>query len=99
MSEVYLNVFKDPNQTLVAVCDKSLLGSTFREGKLKLEVKADFYRGAAASIDDALRAIDSADVANLVGKSIVDAAVGQGLVDESAILLIDGVPHVQIVRM
>ncbi len=99
MNEVYLNVFRNSKQTLVAVCDKDLLGSTFRDGKLKLEVKADFYMGAQASVEQALEAIDTADVANLVGRGIVDAAVQQGLVDESAVLLIDGVPHVQIVRM
>ena len=99
MSEVYLNVFRDPKQTLVAVCDKSLLGSTFREGRLKLEVKVDFYRGVPASVQDALKAINSADIANLVGKGIVGAAVQQGFVDASAVLLIQGVPHVQIVRM
>jgi len=99
VNEVYLNAFKAPRQTLVAVCDENLLGSTFHQGRLKLEVKADFYRGALASIDEALKAIDSADVANLVGKAIVNAAVRVGLVDESAVLLVDGVPHVQIVRM
>lgn len=99
MSEVYLNIFRNPNQTLVAVCDKSLLGSTFREGKLKLEVKPDFYKGVSAGVEEALKAIDSADIANLVGTAIVDAAVRGGLVDASAVLHIDGVPHVQIVRI
>lgn len=99
MSGVYLNTFKNPQQTLVAVCDENLLGSTFREGKLKLEVKPDFYKGVSTSLQEALKAIDSADVANLVGNSIVDAAVRVGLVDASAVLHIDGVAHVQIVRM
>lgn len=99
MNEVFLNIFKNPDHVLVAVCDKDLLGLTFREGRLKLEVKPGFYQGNSANIDEALRAIDSATVANLVGKEIVDAAVKGGLVDSSAVLHIDGVPHVQIVRM
>jgi len=99
VDEVFLNVFKDPKHILVAVCDRNLLGSTFREGRMKLEVKADFYKGVPASIEEALKAIDSADLANLVGKGIVDAAVREGLADSSAVLHIDGVPHVQIVRL
>lgn len=99
MGEVFLNVFKDPKHILVAVCDRGLLGSTFRQGRLKLEVKSDFYRGIPASIGEALKAIDSADIANLVGKDIVDAAIQGGLVASSAVLHIDGVPHVQIVKM
>jgi len=99
LTEVFLRVYKDPKHTLVAACDSNLLGETFREGKLKLEVKHDFYGGVRVAIVDALAAIDSADIANLVGESIVQAAVERRLVDPSAVLNIGGVPHVQIVRM
>ena len=99
LTEVFLRVYKDPKYTLVAACDSNILGETFRQGKLKLEVKPDFYRGARATIIDALAAIDSADIANLVGEAIVQAAVERSLVDPSAILNIGGVPHVQIVRV
>jgi len=99
LTEVFLRVFKGPKYTLVAACDSDILGETFREGNLKLEVKADFYGGVRATIHDALSAIDAADVANLVGETIVQAAVDRSLVDPSAVLNIGGVPHVQIVRM
>ncbi len=99
VNEVYLRVFKDAQYTLVAACDSELLGETFREGKLKLEVKVDFYKGVSANISDALHAIDAADIANLVGEGIVEAAVQKGFVNPSAIIHIGGVPHVQIVRM
>jgi hypothetical protein len=99
VSEVFLKVFKDSERTLVAVCDTGVLGETFREGKLKLEVKADFYRGVLASIPEALQAIDSADIANLVGNQIVQAAVREGFVNSSAIVRIGGISHVQIVRL
>jgi len=99
LTEVFLRVYKDPKYTLVAACDSNLLGETFREGRLKLEVKPDFYRGVRTTILDALTAIDSADIANLVGETIVQAAVERSLVDPSAVLNIGGVPHVQIVRM
>jgi len=84
---------------MVAACDTDLIGETFREGKLKLEVKADFYKGTKTSLEEALREIDSADIANLVGGRIVEAAVQQQLVDPSAIVRIAGVPHVQVVRI
>lgn len=99
MNEVFLRVFKDAKHTLVAVCDTGILGKTFRDGRLKLEVKPDFYKGVMASIPDALRAISSADIANLVGNGIVEAAVREGFVDPSAIVRIGGISHVQIVRL
>jgi len=99
LNEVFLRVYKDTKHTLVAACDSELLGETFREGKLKLEVRPDFYGGVRTSVIDALAALDAADIANLVGKTIVDAAVRRSLVDSSAVLHISGIPHVQIVRM
>jgi hypothetical protein len=99
MGQVYLRLFKDAKYTLVAACDSELLGETFREGKLKLEVKVDFYKGSPANIHEALRVIDGADIANLVGEGIVEAAVQKGFVSPSAVVRIAGVPHVQIVRM
>jgi hypothetical protein len=99
VSEVSIKVFKDAKHTLVAVCDSDLLGETFREGKLKLEVKPDFYKGSAATITEALHLVNEADIANLVGKRIVEAAVKEGYVDPSAIIHIAGIPHVQIMRL
>ena len=99
MDEVYVKVFQDPTYRMVAACDTDLIGETFREGKLKLEVKADFYKGTKTTVTQALREIDSADIANLVGGRIVEAAVQQRLVDPSAIVRIAGVPHVQVVRI
>ncbi len=99
LTEVFLRVYKDPKYTLVAACDPNLLGETFREGKLKLEVKPDFYGGAKIDLSQALDAIDEADIANLVGETIVQAAVKRSLVDPSAVLNIGGVPHVQILRV
>jgi hypothetical protein len=99
VSEVFLRVFNDSKNTLVAVCDTGILGETFREGKLKLEVKPHFYKGVPATIQDALHAIDSADIANLVGNEIVEAAVRAGFVDPSAVVRIGGISHVQIVRL
>jgi len=99
LNQVYLRVFKDTKYTLVAACDSELLGAIFREGKLKLEVKVDFYRGVSTNIHDALQAIGAADIANLVGEGIVEAAVQKGFVSPSAIVHIGGVPHVQIVRI
>ena len=99
LTEIFLRVYKDAKYTLVAACDSNLLGETFREGKLKLEVKADFYGGVRTTIVDALAAIDGADIANLVGETIVQAAVKRSLVDPSAVLNVGGIPHVQIVRM
>jgi len=97
--EVHLRVLSDRNGLLVAVCDQGLLGETFRKGRLKLEVSPKFYAGRLCAITEAMDALARADVANLVGEATVKAAIEAGLVDPSAVIYFDKIPHVQIVRL
>lgn len=97
--EVHLRVIHDKRGVLVAACDAGLLGETFRQGKMKLEVNTQFYGGALCTIEKAMEALVEADVANLVGETTIKAAVDKGLVDPEAVIYFGKVPHVQIVRL
>jgi len=96
--DVHLRIINNKSEVLVAVCDSGLLGETFREGKMKLEVSTEFYGGPLCTVEEAMDALAGADVANLVGKTTVKAAVNKGLVDPQAVVYFGPVPHVQIVR-
>ncbi|WP_455367560.1 DUF424 domain-containing protein [[Eubacterium] cellulosolvens] len=96
---VYLKTFKSSYKTLVAACDKDILGRTFKSGRFKLEVKESFYKGTLTSISDALQILNAADIANLTGKNIVQAAVHNGCADSRAIIRIGGIPHLQIMKL
>lgn len=97
--EVHLRVIHDNRGVLVAACDAGLLGETFRQGKMKLEVNTQFYGGALCTIEKAMEALMEADVGNLVGETTIKAAVDKGLVDPEAVIYFGKVPHVQIVRL
>ena len=97
--EVHLRVIHEKRGVLVAACDAGLLGETFRQGKMKLEVNTQFYGGALCTIEKAMEALVEADVANLVGETTIKAAVNKGLVDPEAVIYFGAVPHVQIVRL
>lgn len=99
MEQVYLRIFKDKGYVVVAACDRNVLGRTFREGKLRLEVASRFYGGDLCGVEETMQALQAADIGNLVGGKVIDAAVQKGLVDPDAILTIGGVPHVQIVKI
>lgn len=86
-------------EVVVAACDKELLGRAFNEGELHLEIKPGFYEGEDTSAERLNDRLEGASVANLVGEETVAAAVEYGFIDESCILVIDGVPHAQMVRM
>lgn len=99
MECAYLRIIKRQGVIVVAACDRQLLGKTFRQGRLQLEVMPSFYQGVLSTIEEILQALESAHVGNLVGESVVAAAVERGLVDPDAIITIDGIPHAQIVKI
>jgi len=97
--EVYVKVYVKDRQKLVAVCDRDLIGKTFREGKLKLEVTSKFYEGELVTASEALKQLLDADMGNLVGRNAVKMAVESKLVDPEAIIYIAGIPHVQLIKL
>jgi len=96
---VYARSYKTEKGTMVAACDKELLGRIFREGKLKLSLQTNFYGNAAVDLLEALVMLDGADILNLVGENIVRAAIEKGIVHPNAVISIEGVPHVQVMRI
>lgn len=84
---------------LVAVCDEDLVGRTFREGEVRLEVSKDFYGDATAAWEEVVEGLRDAAIANLVGEGAVEAGVEADVVDTDNVLYVDGVPHAQMVRM
>ncbi len=81
---------------LVAICDRELIGQTFSDGRLTLEVSEFFYKGALSSAHEVMAALGTAVVANLAGKRAIECALEGGFITEDNILIIDGVPHAQM---
>ncbi|MEM2971344.1 MAG: DUF424 family protein [Candidatus Bathyarchaeia archaeon] len=97
--EVYINIRKIGNNTLLAICDAEILGKTLREGKITFHVKEEFYKGALVSVEEAIAMIENSTIVNMIGKNIVNKAMEKGYVHPEAILNIEGVPHAQIVKL
>lgn len=93
-----MKVYHQGKETLVAAADADLIGKTFREGKLKIEV-GRFYEGEVVSEAVFLDHLGLATIGNFVGRETVDAARRGGYVSEGGILWIGGVPHAQFVLM
>ncbi|NJE07066.1 DUF424 domain-containing protein [Thermococcus sp. M39] len=97
--KIYVKVYRVQGEILLAACDEELLGKTFREGELKLEVKERFYKGELRDIEDLERLLEEATIANLVGERCVNKAIELGYVSEDRVLYIQGVPHAQMAKM
>ena len=96
--EVYVNLKQVGKNVLLAVCDCDLLGKTLREGKIVFKIKAEFYNGRKASVEEAVSLISNSTIVNLVGKNCVEKAIAKGYVHPEAVLNIEGVPHAQIMK-
>ncbi|MFW6141493.1 MAG: DUF424 domain-containing protein [Candidatus Saliniplasma sp.] len=92
-------VYDQQGEKLLAACDKHLLGETLKEGELHLNIKETFYGGDEIEIDDIVKHFKSSTIANLVGENTVNKAIEHGFGYEEDVLMIEGVPHLQIVRM
>jgi len=95
---ITVRVYRKGSETVVAACDKELLGKTFREGGKKLEITS-FYEGEDADEAMLVNRLSFCTIANLVGKRTVGIAAKHRMVDEECVITVEGVPHVQLVKM
>jgi len=96
---IYVKIYRTQGEVLLAACDEELLGKTFREGELKLEVKERFYKGELMEEDALEHLLEEATIANLTGERCVSKAIELGYVDENRVLYIEGVPHAQMAKI
>jgi uncharacterized protein len=96
---VYAASYKTEKGLMVACCDEDCMGREFKEGRLRLAPEQRFYGSAVMGLSEALILMDGAEILNLVGRRIVEAAIAKGLVHPDAVITIGGVPHVQVMRL
>jgi hypothetical protein len=93
-----LRILQVGEEVVVIICDAELLGKEFRESKVVLKVDERFYGGKEATMEECIKALRMATIANVVG-SVVERAIQEGLIDPNRVLRIQGVPHAMMVKM
>lgn len=76
-----------------------MIGQTFSDGKLTLEVSEFFYKGEIVPLSDVGNALEDAGIVNIVGKRSIAHVLEHGFISEDNIIVIDGIPHAQAVAM
>jgi len=97
--EMYLKTYRQGAEVLIAVCDCEILGKTFAEGHLRMEVSPEFFGDEKASCSEVEVALARATMANFVGRRAVEYAISLGYVDKENVLSIGEVLYAQMVRM
>lgn len=88
----------DGDRHVVALCDEDLIGKVFKEGKLKLEVSARFYKGEKKSEEEIAKVLEGENNINIVGKESVEFAIKCGIISKEDVIKIKGIPHVICVK-
>lgn len=83
------------------MCDEDLLDVELKikTGKHKLKISKHFYGGKKVSEKVALRILEKATIANLMGSNTVRLAEKNGFITSENIITIDGTPHAQFVKI
>lgn len=96
---MYLKVHNSKGMTIIAVCDRDLLGKKLADGEIELDLEkhSGFYKGTAASEEEVLAALKRGfSSLNFVGKKAVATAIKAGVVEQRDITYIKKVPHIQV---
>ncbi len=83
------------NGVIVAVVDKELIGQKVEEGDLQLDLNSSYYKGELKTPDEVGDLIRNAYGVNIVGEHSIKLALEEGIIDESMIKKISGIPYYQ----
>ena len=86
-----------PNGLLLVVTDKEILGKTFEEGKLHLDLTHEFYQGEEKTHDEVENLFTKARDIHLTGKESVALGIEKNLVNSDKVLWVQGIPHAEVV--
>ena len=84
--------------TIVNVCDAELIGKTVKGDGLEMKISSDYFGGELTDSAGALELIRKSDIANLVGKRIVDLVIDGELATEEAVRNVGGTAFLMIYR-
>lgn len=84
-------------QTIVAVCDKAILGQKFEEGNRQLDLTTDFYAGKEMPEQDIADLMRNAYIVNMVGEEAIKLGLKEEIISPDHIIEIAGIPHAEAV--
>lgn len=92
-------VFQTKYDLVVALCDESVIEKELEMREMRIKVSKEFYGGRLIDEEVAVRLMNKATIGNLLGERIVELAEKNGFITKENIILIDGVPHAQFVKL
>ena len=95
----WCNIFTTKDEIVAAICDEELLGKVLNFQNTKVTISKQFYGGRVVDEDFVNRLMQKATIGNLFGEKIIEIAGKNGFIISENIILIDGIPHAQFVKL
>jgi len=92
-----VKIHKKNSRTIIAVCDKDLIGKLLEENGKQLDLRGEFYKGEEFEKEEIGDLIRNADGVNLVGKEAVELGLQEGVIEQENIITIQEIPHAQAI--
>jgi len=96
---MYIKII-DAYRTIVTIADKELVGKTFEEGILQLNVKESFYKGEIRPKEEIIKIIKDwvkEDATfNIVGEKSINTAIEAGIINKESVGYINNIPYTMI---
>lgn len=89
-------LIKIHDKGVVSVCDASLLGKSFEEGEMFLDVSERFFKGEERSEEYIAEILKTAGNATIVGRDSVSLAVKHGVIKVECVRKVGNVPFAYI---
>ncbi len=85
--------------TILAVCDKEVVGRTLKGDGRSLTVTESFYKGTQIEEETLVEWMKSASSMNIVGNRAVEIAIREGYASQDQAFELDGVRYLVVVMM
>lgn len=96
-----LRVHRQQGFTIVAICDKELLGRTFAQGDVQVHISEEFFAGDevdARDVQEIEERISTADSVIAFGEKACRALQRIYPSVSEAVVTVGGIPHVQVFK-
>ena len=90
---IYLKINKTEQNEIIALCDSNLIGKSFSEKDLNLDVNERFYKGDVLDEDKIVKILMNSRNINIVGEEAMRLAVKHNIVEKENIIKIKNIPH------
>jgi len=96
---IYLKINRTELSEIIAVCDEELIGKSFSENNLKLDVTERFYKGKLMNEEEIIEKLKNARNINIVGKNSINLAIKHRIIDKDSVIKIKNIPHAVIFEL